>query len=227
MVSRYGPRLFPSPCFKRTSLEPLHVPTSCELIIQPTADNFLRPDQLLSSSCPLRHGLRHQPLHSQRRGRSFLRRRRSSSIHHTGRRWSNDHRTFLRTYALSYELWRCTFGAGIGLLLTTRRVPQMVLPTEGRDRVSVYLVWGWMAALSSPMVEATDMTAAQRTLLLTIACAYSAFLDLQPGVRAQDFEEMTRRLRDLAHKLQPLTPAESELQTLKQWLEARLPAVRP
>ena len=118
------------------------------------------------------------------------------------------------------------FGVGLGYLLTTARTSQMVLPTEGRDRVSVYLVWGWMAALSSPMVEATDMTAAQRNLLLTFACAYSAFLDLQPGVRAQDFDEMTRRLRDLALKLEPLTPAESELQTLKQWLEARLPAVR-
>ncbi|KAI1784913.1 hypothetical protein LXA43DRAFT_1066363 [Ganoderma leucocontextum] len=99
---------------------------------------------------------------------------------------------------------------------------QMVLPTEGCDRITIHIVWGWLAALSSPMVEQSDMTPEQRTFLLAIACAYSAFLDVQPGVRTRDFDEFTRRLRTLARSLDPLTSTEEGLQAIKTWVEARL-----
>ena len=76
------------------------------------------------------------------------------------------------------------------------------------------------------MVVQADMTQEQRTLLLAIACAHSAFLDLQPGVEADDFDEFTKRLVTLARPLDPFTSAEDGLQGIKTQLETRLPEVR-
>ena len=91
----------------------------------------------------------------------------------------------------------------------------MVLPTDGRDRITLHVVWGWLAALNSPMVVQADMTQEQQTLLLAIACAHSAFLDLQPGVEADDFDEFTKHLVTLARPLDPFTSAEDGLQGIK------------
>ncbi len=69
------------------------------------------------------------------------------------------------------------------------------------------------------------MTPEQRSLILTLVCAYRAFLEVPRGVNINDFYIFAAQLVVATTELDPLEDAEPHLHEITQWLEHTLPGV--
>ncbi|RDX41723.1 hypothetical protein OH76DRAFT_1306828, partial [Lentinus brumalis] len=100
---------------------------------------------------------------------------------------------------------------------------QFILPTNDPSSISAEQICGWLAALNRPGVEQVDMTPEQRELILTLVCAYRAFLELPRGVELGKFYLFTAQLVVATTELDPLEDAEPHLREVADWLMHTLP----
>ena len=103
----------------------------------------------------------------------------------------------------------------------------MIIPTDHPSSIAAHDICGWLAALNGPLVEDVDMSRAQREILLTLVCAYRAFVELPSGVNVEAFFTLSQLLIDATTDLGPNEPADKHLRQIADWLEHELPAVRP
>ena len=102
---------------------------------------------------------------------------------------------------------------------------QLVLPVDDILRIRAPMIAGWLAVLNGPRAHAVELNGLQRETLLTLVCAYRAFLELPRGVEPAHFELLAAQLKVAATALKELDDGLPHLHEIAKWLQDTLPPV--